>query len=406
MPTTRASVQFMFVMSNMHAMNLDAMDLNLLRVLDALLSERQLTRAARRVGLSQPAMSHALARLREHLGDPLFVRTPRGLVPTARAAQLAAPLRTALTALEQAFAGAAAFDPTTARRTFTIATADYGSFVIIPRLVERLAREAPGVDLWVHNVASDPVEQLSLGDVDLVIGPRFGWRELSSIHTRQLYHERFVCLVRRDHPRVKRRLDLETWVSLPHMFIAPRGRPGGVVDEVLARAGRSRRVALAVPHFLVAPHVVATSDMVVTLGALMAEPFTRLLPLKLVEPPVTLPGFDVQLCWHERTVPQATRRRQSRRFVVQCPMIHALRHTLNAPHISTGCMARWPTSCVPAPPCNGGRCWTRPTFPTCRSIRPKNCCRIRIWPRWDSFLKLTTPARGKCTPCAHPLGTP
>jgi DNA-binding transcriptional LysR family regulator len=291
----------MLVMNNMHHMNLAAMDLNLLRVLDALLTERQLTRAAQRVGLSQPAMSHALARLREHLGDPLFVRTPRGLVPTARAMQLATPLRTALTALEQAFAGASAFDPRVARRTFAIAAADYASFVIVPRLVEKLTRVAPHVDLWVHAPAPDPVEQLSLGDVDFVLGPRFGWRELASIHAQTLYHERFVCLVRRDHPRVKRRLDLATYASLTHVFVAPRGRPGGVVDEALGLVGLTRRVGLAVPHFLVAPHVVASSDMVVTLGARVAEPPMRVLPLKLVEAPVELPGFDVQLCWHERT---------------------------------------------------------------------------------------------------------
>jgi DNA-binding transcriptional LysR family regulator len=284
----------------MHGMNLDALDLNLLRVLDALLTERHVTRAAKRLGLSQPAASHALARLREALGDPLFVRTPRGLVPTARASQLAAPLRSALTTLEHAVAGGAGFDPSTAKRTFHIATIDYGSFVVVPGLLERVQREAPGVDLWVRAVRDDPWEQLASGDADVVIGPLPLTQARASTHARRLYEERFVCLARKGHPRLRKGLDLDTWASLPHVFVAPRGTPGGVVDEVLARHGRTRRVALAVPHFLVAPHVVAGSDMVLTIGARVAAAFVEMLPLKVFEPPVPIPGFEVNLAWHER----------------------------------------------------------------------------------------------------------
>ncbi len=292
----------------MHRANLDGVDLNLLRVLDALLTERHVTRASKRLGLSQPATSHALARLRALLGDPLFVRTPRGLAPTARASQLAGPLRAALAALEQAVAGGGSFDPATARRTFTLATADYGAFVIVPRLVERVQREAPGVDLWVRALRDDPFEQLALGDVDVVVGPLMAVAPRASIHARPLYEERFVCMVRKDHPRVKRSLDLDTWAALPHAFVAPRGTPGGVVDEALASAGRSRRVVLAVPHFLVAPHVVAGSDLVLTIGARVAAPFVEMLPVKVFPPPVALPGFKVSLAWHERAHHDAAQR--------------------------------------------------------------------------------------------------
>lgn len=284
----------------MQPVNLAAMDLNLLRVLDAVLGERHLTRAAARVGLSQPATSHALARLRRLFGDPLFVRTREGLVPTARAEALAAPLHEALALLTRCVEGAAAFDPATTRRRFTVATADYGLFVLIPPLLERLGREAPGADLWVRAVASDPFEQLARGDADVVLSPLDVAAPPAAIHARTLYEERFVCMVRQGHPRVKRTLDLATFASLPHVFIAPRGTPGGAVDEALARRGLERRVALAVPHFLVAPHVVAGSNLILTIGARVADAFVGMLPLRIVEPPLEIPTFIVKMVWHER----------------------------------------------------------------------------------------------------------
>jgi DNA-binding transcriptional LysR family regulator len=283
----------------MHETNLDTLDLNLLRLLDALLAERHLTRAAQRVGLSQPAMSHGLARLRRHLGDPLFVRTRQGLAPTERALRLEAPLRDALRTIEAALAGDT-FDPRTARHTFSLATADYGAFVLLPGLLERVTRLAPEVVIWTRALTDDPVEQLARGEADtalVVPALRHGG---TLIHARALYEERFVCLVRKGHPRVKKHLDLDTWAALPHAFVAPRGTPGGIVDDVLAQHGKRRRVACAVPHFLLAPHVVASSDMVLTVGARVAEAFAKILPLRIVEPPVALPRFRVNLVWHER----------------------------------------------------------------------------------------------------------
>jgi len=289
----------MLVMCIMHGVNLQGLDLNLLRLLDALLTERHLTRAAKRVGLSQPAMSHGLARLRKHLGDPLFVRTRAGLEPTDRAARLGPPLRDALASIERALAGDT-FDPATARRTFSLATADYGAFVLLPRLLERLGRLAPGVDLWTRTVADDPVAQLATGAADAALAVATPRGAGAVIHTRALYEERFVCVVREGHPKVKKRLDLDTWAALPHAFVAPGGKPGGVVDDVLAQHGKQRRVACAVPHFLLAPHVVASSDLVLTVGARVAEAFAKVLPLRVVEAPVALPGFRVSLAWHER----------------------------------------------------------------------------------------------------------
>ncbi len=285
----------------MHAAHgLGGVDLNLLRVLDALLRERHLTRAGARLGLSQSATSHALARLRDLFDDPLFVRTPRGLVATPRAEELEEPLAQAMEALGRCLEESTPFEPRRSRRTFTVATADYGSFVLIPPLLEAVTREAPDVDLWLKTVAEDPFDQLARGDADVVIVPSREEEAPSGIRSRALYDERFVCLVRRDHPVVGQTLDLDTWTSLRHVFIAPRGTPGGVVDTALAAMGKTRRVALAVPHFLMAPHIVAESDLVLTLGEHVAQAFVRILPVRIVEAPVKLPTFNLRMFWHER----------------------------------------------------------------------------------------------------------
>jgi len=285
--------------SIMHVMHLSDVDLNLLPVLDALLAERHLTRAAKRVGLSQSATSHALGRLRRALGDPLFVRSPAGLVATPRAEALAAPLREALESLGRSLARPEPFDPATARRTFSLATTDYGAYVVLPALMESIARDAPGVDLWVRPIAEVPSEQLARGDVDALISPMMA-DPPAAMHARKLFDERFVGIARKGHPRLRKGVTLDVWASLPHVFIAPRGTPGGVVDTALAAVGRARRVSLAVPQFLLAPHVVTRTDLVGVLGARLAESLAETLPIQLFEPPVRLPTFAMHLIWHAR----------------------------------------------------------------------------------------------------------
>lgn len=291
-------MMFLFIM---HGVHLSSLDLNLLPVLDALLRERHLTRAATQLGLSQSAASHVLGRLRRALGDPLFVRAPTGLVPTERALSLEQPLRAALAALSGSLATPAPFDPSTARRSFALATTDYGAYVVLPALMERLTREAPGVDVWVRPVSDAPVEQLARGEVDAVLSP-LGRERPSALHARKLFDERFVGIARRDHPALRGgAMSLAAWSAAPHVFIAPRGRPGGVVDSALAKVGRSRRVALSVPQFLIAPHVVTRSDLVGVLGARLAESLAESLGLQLFAPPVRLPTFAIHLVWHARS---------------------------------------------------------------------------------------------------------
>ena len=286
-------------MMNIRTMNLAAVDLNLLVTLEALLAERSVTRAARRLGLSQPAVSHALQRLRDLFGDPLLVRAGGALQPTERALALSAPLGSALEAVRRALDGPAAFEPATARRSFAVSTADHGSFVLLPELWATLNTAAPGVDVSVRvDTVDQGMRELADGELDLLIGPYH--REVPGYHRQRLLHERFVCVLRKGHPAARGELTLDAWLALPHLLVAPRGRPGSAVDEALAALGRTRRVGLMVPQFLVAPHVVAASDLVWTAPERMARAYAKLLPLTVLPVPIALEGFTVWQSWHER----------------------------------------------------------------------------------------------------------
>ncbi|HEY8088844.1 MAG TPA: LysR family transcriptional regulator [Polyangiaceae bacterium] len=287
----------------MSPVHLGAVDLNLLHSLDALLVERNVTRAAARVGITQSAMSHALGRLRLLTGDELLVRGPGGMVPTVRAEALSMPVRRALDEVARALAPAAAFDPRTAVTRLCIGTSDYGELVLLPRLVARLAREAPGVDLRVRTLGEDMPALLASGSIDLAVAPLMAHDERPGIHGRKLFSDRFVCVVRRGHPLAKKKLTLARFAAASHALIAPRGQEGGFVDDALARLGTRRRVAVAVPHFLIAPHLVASSDLLLTLARRVAAVLAAPLKLAVLAPPpeLSLEGFTMSAVWHDRT---------------------------------------------------------------------------------------------------------
>ncbi len=284
----------------MQPKNLAGIDLNLLVALDALLAERSVTRAARRVGLSQPAMSHALARLRVLLDDPLLVRGRGAMVPTPRAEAMALSLRAALTALSESLSVGPRFDPMTARTSFRVASVDYAALVMLPPLLEALATRAPGVEVWCVTPPPDLAAALHRGDIDLHLGVLRAGDDLESLGHSPLFRERFVCLVRRGHRLARGRLTVERFVAAQHALIAPGGGRGGVVDDALASLGVRRRVALALPHFLVAPHVVARTDLVLTVAERVARMMARSLPLTVLEPPMPLPTFGIFLQWSAR----------------------------------------------------------------------------------------------------------
>jgi DNA-binding transcriptional LysR family regulator len=281
-------------------MNLQSFDLNLLLALDALLQEQHVTRAAARIGLSQPAMSNALARLRDLLDDPLLVRTPRGMVPTPRAERLQRPVREALQAVQRAVADPEGFAPGQSSERFDLMTSDAIGMLMLPRLGARLRAEAPGMTLHVHALEDEPWSGLAGGRVHLVAGV-YG-QPPGGIHSEPLYEEQFVCLMRGDHPQGRGRLSLRQYVELPHILIATSrsGQGPSVVDRALEKQGLTRRIALWLPHFLVAPYIVAQSDYVILFPSRLADYFASFLPLRVVEPPLELPGYTIRLHWHER----------------------------------------------------------------------------------------------------------
>jgi DNA-binding transcriptional LysR family regulator len=272
-------------------------DLNLLYALEALLTERSVTRAASKLGLTQPAMSHALRRLREQLGDPILVRGSRGMVPTPRAQDLAISVRRALEEARNTLESQSGFEPLTSRRSFTLSTADLGQLLLLPPLLARLTHEGPGIDLNVRPLGPLP-EILEDGTIELALGTSVP--EIPGLYRQTLFTERFVCVVREGHPKVKKKLDLEQFVALQHILISPKGLGMGTVDRALAERGLSRRVALRVPSFLAAPMIVAESDLVLTCPSRIARALSSMLPLKVLPPPLELTGFTTYAVWHER----------------------------------------------------------------------------------------------------------
>lgn len=285
------------------------LDLNLLRALDALLVERHVTRAAARLALTQSAASRALARLREALGDPLLVRGPSGaLLPTPRAEQLGPVVRRALEELAAAWRGEA-FEPRTARRRFTLTGADYAELVLLPGLTARLAELAPGVQLAFLSMPHELPGALASGAVDALLAPPGpGAPAGAGFYQRPLFDESFVVAMRAGHPAATGKLTLDRFCNLSHLLIAPRGQPGGAVDDALAALGRRRHVAVSVPHFLVAPHVIAASDLVITMAMRMVAAFSSMFELVTRPPPLPVPGFSIHLQWHERTHADAGQR--------------------------------------------------------------------------------------------------
>jgi len=284
-------------MHMLHDRSLSAIDLNLLVALRALLNERHVTRAAQRIGLSQSATSHALSRLRDLLGDPLLVRSGRELALTPRAARLLPGLERGLSDLQNAITGEPEFDASSARRSFAIGTSDYMQALIMGPLLGELAVHAPGIDLSFL-VFPNVRELLESGAIDLALSVPLG--ELRAMLRQALFVEDFVCMVRRDHPQIRRAPSLDKYLAQRHVVVAPSGTPGGFVDTLLAERGLERRVALRVTNFLIAPVVVCETDLINTMPARLARQLAKRYPLRLLPPPLELPTFEHSMYWHPR----------------------------------------------------------------------------------------------------------
>jgi DNA-binding transcriptional LysR family regulator len=278
--------------------NITAVNLNLFVVFDALIAERNVTRAARRLGVTQSAVSNALRQLRTLFDDPLFLRRSAGVEPTPRALALAEPVRRGLAALGDALAPPR-FDPKTAERRFVIATSDFVEVVLLPPLLARLAVEAPGIRLeivpWgLHEVPS----LLARGEADLMIG--YYGRIPPAHRDEDLFTEEFLCLVRKRHPTIGRSLTLKRWTSVPHVVVSQRPGSTSSVDRALAKHGLSRTVGVRVSHFSIVPEIVARTDFVAALSSRLAKPAARTHDLRLLPPPIALGTSTVGQVWHDR----------------------------------------------------------------------------------------------------------
>jgi DNA-binding transcriptional LysR family regulator len=286
-------------------MKLESLDLNLLLVFDALATERSVTQAAAKIGLSQPALSNALARLRTLFGDPLFERTGGQMQPTPRSRQLLAPFSEAIAKLREALETQTAFRPEASEREFLIETNDYAESLLLAPVVQRLQRDAPSVA--VRTVRTDylfipPVDGLQSGELDLAIG-FFGDtpRSHSGLLIKRLLSGRLVCILRLAHPRANRKFTLRTFAEIPHVRVLyPRNEHLGSIDAILRSRGLSRRIAVTVPHYLAIPAIVAKSNLLGVVPERLARREARALRLKIFDPPIALPDITIMMTWHER----------------------------------------------------------------------------------------------------------
>lgn len=281
-------------------MRLRTVDLNLLVALDALLEDRHVSRAAQRIGLSQPAMSNALARLRATFGDALLVRTPRGMEPTARGLELASQVRQVLGQVERVLTPDAGFDPARCERRFVLRMSDLLSRLFLPGIAQALLREAPLATLEVvHLSPAQTVQALEGDDCDLALS--MGLAHGGSIVRHPLLADRMVCVMRRDHDAARGRLDLDRLLELLHLRVSISPVDSRFVDDALARLGHRRRVAANVPHWLVVPEVLRTTDLVAVMPERLADVLARAAD-GFVRRDLPLPetAFEWALYWHRR----------------------------------------------------------------------------------------------------------
>ncbi len=274
-------------------MNLNSVDLNLLVVFEALLDERNVTRAAERVARAQPSVSNALNRLRYLFKDELFIRTPNGMIPTSKALELEQPIREALNGVRIALATHDEFDPQQCEGTIHLATSDTVELVLVPTLLKRLQESAPRVNLRFHPLDKDHIHgQIDAGDIDVALGvfdpiPK----RFESAH---LYDDHFVCIARKQHPDIDERLTLNTFCNTPHIFTSLRDDTQRLVKaELKKRHKPAPRTAVTVAHFLVVPHLIAQSDFIAIVSQRLASQIANQANCRIYTPPIKFAPWSI-----------------------------------------------------------------------------------------------------------------
>ena len=280
-------------------MELRDIDLNLLLVFHQLLMERRVSKVAEKLGLSQPAVSNALNRLRRLLGDELFLRTSKGMEPTPYASQLAEPIAYALSTIHNSLNQRTSFDPATSERKFRIGMTDIGEVYFLPKLMDELARVAPGVSIsTVRNTAVNLRDEMEAGHVDLAMGllPQLK----SGFFQRRLFRQHYVCMFRKGHVLDKPKVTLKEFSAAAHVVVISEGTGHAKVDESIERNGIHRNVKLTVPHFVAVGHILSSSDMIATVPERYARECVKPFGLKYVPHPVALPEIGINVFWHAK----------------------------------------------------------------------------------------------------------
>ena len=280
-------------------MELEEIDLNLLLLFQQLLVTRRVSQVADNLGLTQPAVSNALARLRKLLGDELFVRTPQGMLPTPYAEQLGESVAYALAMIHGALNQNTRFDAASSQRLFTIGMTDIGEIYFLPRLLSYLNTHAPGVRLsTVRNSAVNLKEDMQSGQVDLALGllPQLQ----AGFFQRRLFRQPYVCLLRRGHALDQPLLTLEAFCAAEHVLVVSEGTGHGQADDLLARLGVQRLVRLTVPHFVAVGHILQSSQLIATVPQKLAQALAAPFDLRYLPHPAPLPEAAIHLFWHTK----------------------------------------------------------------------------------------------------------
>ncbi|ATE61241.1 LysR family transcriptional regulator [Thauera sinica] len=280
-------------------MDLKNFDLNLLVIFDLLLKEKKVSGVADQLGLTQPAVSRSLKRLRNLLGDELFYRTSTGMEPTAHARQLAEPISSALDALGNAISQRASFDPATSDRNFTIRMSDIGEIYILPRLLSVLAEEAPGVSITVVRDHGETLKAgMEAGRIDLAIGLIDNLE--AGFFRRQIYRQGYVCVFRPDHPLAGRTMSLDDFLAAEHVLVTGTGSGHAQVDDLIGKQGIQRKVRLRIPNYASLERLLSGSDLIATVPEALVQPNISPLSLACSRHPVQLPRLSVNQFWHAR----------------------------------------------------------------------------------------------------------
>lgn len=282
-------------------MDISALDLNLLRVLDAMFAEQRTTRVAKRLGMSQPMVSYALAKLRHAFGDALFVREGNIMLPTPLAAKLRDPVRRVLDTISGEILRTAPFNPASCADIFTFCLSDIGELVFLPTLLEAFRKEAPKATIRCVSLSPQELEAgLADGGVDLALG-YFPDLDGHAIYQQCLFEHAFAVLLRKDHPSIGASLDLDHFLAAEHAVVLQEGRSQELFERRMLELGLHRKVVIQSPHFMTIPQIVAYTDIITTVPLAVAKAYAKMAPLRFVPPPLKLPPIEIKQFWHLRS---------------------------------------------------------------------------------------------------------